>query len=151
MERYRERVIDHYPLWRREGFTIKPYSVVYEGETIMDEDWQTASQLMMQTLLPGEGVKAAYLILHKGKDCNYLVVSQWADHNMLRMLAYRSEKKEPQNYRDVTASGLSVCVWDMQIHCHERNAYVQHILRDPENTNLIAYYEDLYRNGSPRA
>lgn len=144
MERYRERAISHYPLWRMEGFTVKPYSILYENEMATDEDWQMASQLAAETLLPGKGVKAAYLIFHKGKDCNYIVVSQWSDHNMLRMFAYRSEKEEPKNYRDVTASGLSICVWDMQIHYHERNAYVRHILSDPENMNLTSYYEDVY-------
>lgn len=112
------------------------------------EEWIYALQLTAQTIQSynpsKEELKFGYVIYHKGYDSNYIVISWWSHENMLRMFAFSSSLKATNDFR-LVQDGLNICVWDMLVHAHERNAFVKYIYMCPESPQTKKYLQDGYK------
>lgn len=145
---YRPRQIHHYPVKKLEGCRTKLYEIVYPKNTTgTDIEWKIAEDLfaMKRREFYDERNNAdyGYLILHKGMDSNYIVCNWWAGENMLRMFSFGASLDQPLDYFAID-DGLNICVWDMLIHNHERNSFVNHILSQANESNVEAYLKDYY-------
>ncbi len=77
-------------------------------------------------------------------DSNFIVVNWWSGENMIVTRAMLAPLSDPYNYTEVTQTGMNVCVWDMQIHNHERNAWVESILKHPSSPMTEDYINSFY-------
>jgi len=71
---------------------------------------------------PGVG----WVILHLGRDVDYLVLGWWDRENELPVRIWVREGGNPWR---VARGPESFCVWDLEVMAHERDAYVRHVLR----------------------
>jgi len=82
---------------------------------------------------PGVG----FVICHQGRGVDYLVLAWWDRENELPLRVF---VREPESVRWRPAQdGESICVWDLDIIAHERDAYIRHVLSKPESPALDAY------------
>ena len=75
---------------------------------------------------PGVG----FLIAHRGRGASYVVLGWWDRENELPLrIAVRDH--EPDAVWRAAAPSESVCVWDLEVIGHERDAYVANVLGGP--------------------
>lgn len=132
------QIIDHRE-WK-----IKLYSISIKNERIsqinIDEalgyldEWLSKSKLYDL-----ENYKIATLILHEAKEGCYAIINWWIDENMLQQFVYLKTGKEFELYSD---RGIITCVWEMAVLWHERNAWIQHVLKKNENPDIGSYLND---------
>lgn len=148
-ELYKQRKIEFSGVFPTQKVDFKCYRVAFAGKTFTRNDKDLLKQKCLQTLnvygpLSQYDADCGYCIHHKGRNSNYIIVAHWVQENMLHLRAYASNLRAPDEYIEVTQTGISICVWDMLLHNHERNAYVQHVLLHPASPSSINYLNDTY-------
>lgn len=145
---YKPRPTAFLGFFKADVWQFKLYSITDNSNLVPSiHEWENAKQLILNIIenyLPANcEEQLGYVIYHKGFDSNYIVISWWAYENMLRMFAYSSDRLTPHDFY-LVQDGLNICVWDMLIHNHERNAYVKHILANNKATDIKGYLNENY-------
>ncbi len=141
-EPYRDRSIEFHEIRSHGGWRIKIYSVLYGTAPL---DWNTIEEgfALSFTRLPDHAQESdrpgvAFAIAHQGRGMHYVVISWWGNENEYfnRVLVRPFGAKE--KWRNASEHE-SVCVWDLQIICFEREAYVATILAKEGTPDIDAY------------
>jgi hypothetical protein len=80
-----------------------------------------------------------FLAVHEGRDANFVFVNWWNRESELQRHVYRAARENPEALHDVTATGSSGTVWDLQILWFERNAWVEKVLANPRGPDIEMY------------
>ena len=140
---YSPRPIEFQRIIEYNGNRLKLYSIVYGDAPLERKRFEVGSDLALEQLpapdssagRPGLG----FVIAHQGNTADYIVLCYWANENELPIKVF---VRESDDWR--AASGdESICVWDMQIIWHERNAYVSRVMQG-ENADVEGYLGDVY-------
>lgn len=140
---YAPRTVLPGSLVQGEGWTLKSYHVFLnadDAEVAMDP---AVVRLALAALprpaaterRPGVG----WLILHRGAGATYAVLGWWERENENPVRVW--VRGDGDAWRE--GQDESFCVWDLQVICHERDAYVRHVLRDAAG-DVAAYLTDVY-------
>ncbi len=153
-ERYRDRHVEFRGVWAESGWRFKMYAITHHGNSPADERTTEIAKTFARrwlnefgALTPAYGV--GYILLHKGMDSNYIVVTWFAGENMICTHSAASPRLDPYNFKSITHTGLNTCVWDALLHKFERDAWVRQIMT-PETPDVEKYVSDVYvvdRNG----
>ena len=88
--------------------------------------------------------KIGIVIIHEAKDNILVVVNWWIYENVLQGHVYASDYMNPHKFTDLSDKGLQFCVWEMTILWHERNLWVEHILKKPKHPDWSSYISQYY-------
>ncbi len=112
------------------GYRLKMYSIVYGGESFerrrFDDGWELAVAELPQPSQNAGRPGIGFAVLHQGRTGDYLILAWWDNENELPIRVFVHDAK---GWRPA-GGGESVCVWDLQVVAHEREAYVAELLRD---------------------
>ncbi len=84
----------------------------------------------------------AFLVLHEATDGVWLLLNWWTGKEMLRTATFYASAEEPVAFKLQDRVGSMACVWEMEVIDHERRAWIEHILKRPENPDFDAYLAD---------
>jgi len=127
----------------RGGWRLKRYAIHMPNEELQIErfaSWGTAADSVLPNppethSRPGVGL----VIMHQGNGADYLPIAWWDNENEMPLHVF---VREGINFRAARGTE-SVCVWDIGIIAHERDAYVRHVLTaDPD---IDGYLRDVTR------
>jgi hypothetical protein len=144
-EPYRSRVIDPLPLWEPDGWRIKPYLIRYDADAGATEVIARARETLVARLPPigdADHYGVGFAGLHFGRTANFIFIDWWACENELHHHVFVSALDSPSDFRDVTASGLAACVWDLELIWFERQAWTRHALAAPGQRSVTTYLAD---------
>lgn len=130
---YRPRPTRFRDIYVTGAWRLKRYSIVYDGSdadwTSYDDVWPLVEEALPQPAVapgrPGIGI----VIAHRGVSVHYLVVAWWDHENELAFRVLVRGFGRHDRWRPATGSE-SVCVYDLEILCCERDAYVRYVMRD---------------------
>lgn len=88
--------------------------------------------------------KIATLIVHEANEGIFSILNWWVDENMLQNQVYLTSPEESAGFESISDSGIAFCVWELAIVWHERNAWIKHVLKNPEKPQFEAYLTDTY-------
>lgn len=147
-ENYADRPTRFKGIWTIGHWRFKVYTITHHSNTEADERTaeiagKLAAKLTTQHGSQFDSYGLGYIILHRGMDSNFIVITWWAGENTAFTFSYLSALKQHYRYRNLNPSGCGACVWDALIHFHERNAWVQHVLRDASKPNVDGYLRDV--------
>lgn len=144
MRPYAPRPIRFLDVEERQGFALKRWWIDLYGEKAPHAaDWAAALALA-DAALPRHGAvgrpDVGFLILHRGRGADYLVLAWWDRENELPLRVFvRYPGTDDAEWR-AARGGESVCVWDLEVIALERDAYVRSYLaadcRDPRRAYL---------------
>lgn len=141
-EEYRPRRIRFLELWEPALWAIKVYGIT-RGELpsrrLVAAAKRAAEERLSTTAAEQTHYGVGFLGIHAGKTANFVFVDWWADQNELHHHVYISALDAPELLEYKTPTGVSACVWDLQVIAHEREAWVQHVLSSPEQPDFQGY------------
>jgi len=127
------------------GWRVKVYSIVRDGSPPDWSAFEPGMALAFDSLpMPAktEGRPGlAFLIAHAGRGILYMVLCWWDRENELPIRVWVAEHDgaTAANWRAARGSE-SVCVWDLDIIWHERQAYIATILAGGEEGSAEREY-----------
>lgn len=144
-ETYRDRAIDFMGLREVRGWRLKLYSVRYTPEPLPEEVYEEGL-LQAVEALPSPATAAdrpgvAFVIFHCGRGVDFLVVNWWDHENELFNRVLLRSFGEAAAW-EWGRGGETACVWDLQILCFERDAYVRRVLAPPHGPDLEGYLDE---------
>jgi hypothetical protein len=141
-EPYEARPIRFLEEWRHAGWRLKVYGLSYRRERPRAALVETAKRLARECL-PEAGAGGNYAVgyvgAHDGRAANFIFVDWWADENELHHRVFAAPSNELKDLPEITATGLSVCVWDLRVQSFEREAWLDAVLRNPNESSLDDY------------
>ena len=133
-----------------ENWRLKLYDIDKDGGAIDAAAFEPGIELALKDLptpavtdeRPGVGV----IIRHQTPTLLYLILCWWGRVNEMPIRTFGNELGEGADIRGrgwrAAQGDESVCVWDLDVIAHERNAYVDHVLSRPDAPDLEAYLAD---------
>ena len=132
------------------GWEIKAYAITASGADLSDgvleaalgfvtselQEKRLEEQQLANDLAPEE--KLGFLILHEGAEAVWLLVDLWIG-DILHHHLYRAPLDQPREFEKAWQDHSAACVWELEVIHHERNAWVEHVLRHPETPRYDQY------------
>ena len=126
-----------------DGWRLKVHGIAYRRAAPRPELVKAARKLAERVLprpADGDGRHGVgYMGVHDGRGANFVFIDWWADENELHHHVFISPTYKPDDLEEETGTGLLACVWDLRVICHERQAWIDHVLRNPAGPDLDAY------------
>ena len=69
-----------------------------------------------------------FVTIHQAEAFNQIIVDWWEHNNELRHRVFKAQPHAPLDFTEITASGEAFCVWELAVICHERKAWMRHVL-----------------------
>jgi len=142
---YTPRPVRFLELWRPGEWTVKVYGISAKGERPDPDLVSTGKELAVRQLpvpaAAGNRYGVGIVIVHEGEDGNYVLVNWWMGENMLHNHVYHASRTgtRPGDFRDVTPTGLTACVWELHVLHFERTAWIRSVLAREGGPNLEEY------------
>ena len=138
------RFLEYYIIheWRLKVYTITAKQE-FSGLTFVEQaktqlsDWLDLSQ---HTNLAHYNI--ATLIFHECKEGCFAIINWWIDENMLQHYVFLAKNPTDNFSAYSSIYGITTCVWELEILWHERNAWIEHVLKDNKQ-NFDAYLNTL--------
>ncbi|MEI7578119.1 MAG: hypothetical protein WCK51_14610 [Armatimonadota bacterium] len=89
-----------------------------------------------------ENYGMGFAMIHVGADAVFLLCDYWVGENMLNHRVWVSAHGEEPRWQSIDATGTSVCVWELAVQAHEREAWIKHVYNPRSQSNFDAYLED---------
>lgn len=131
---YSPRLVKAFPPLEALGRVLKVYGLFAEPESrsaLPAPEWlrQQAAAALVDPPQGGDH-PVGFLILHYGRDGNYLLVSQWYDANNLKHWVRGSVAGTTADitFTPLAQHDLVACVWELEIIKFERDAWVNTVL-----------------------
>ncbi|MGW4158348.1 hypothetical protein [Streptomyces sp. NPDC004788] len=131
---YAPRLVTALPPVEVCGRVLKAYAMFARpelGTDLPEPEWlrQHAASVLGDS--PREGDHpAGFLILHRGAEGTYLLVSQWYDADMLKhwVRGSRTDAAGNTTFAPLAQPDLIACVWELEVIAFERDAWVNTVL-----------------------
>lgn len=142
---YQERPIRFMEIYEHKDWHIKIYSITNKGEFVDGKYIDIAKAhldnwLAQSKIYELKTYQIATLIIHEGKEGCFAILNWWIDENMLQNYVYLIDKNE--NIQLYSDNGICTCVWEMAVWWHERNAWVNHVLKKHQQPDFESYLND---------
>ena len=144
---YQKRKIQFVRLLIINDWRFKLYGITYQNEypnqDLIKVAEQTVRERIKQIPSSQRNYHVGFVGIHDGKTANFIFIDWWADENELHHHIYISSKQKPTDLEYKTPTGLTACVWDLQLINFERNAWTRLVLQ-PENPRFDKYLNQRY-------
>lgn len=140
---YEKRIIEFKEVIKVYDWKVKIYTItkndVFQSEIVLESIINQLPQLLRAAANHHE---IAFLIVHEGGDGIWSLVNWWTGKEMLRTDTYYSSFEQPDKLVQRPKPGSMACVWELPVINHERNAWVEHILKKAEKPDFDNYLSD---------
>lgn len=142
---YEPRPIRFLELWEPDDWRLKVYGISARGERPPPPLVAAAKELALKEL-PRPAVTdsrhgVGFLVVHEGADGSWVLVDWWVRENMLKnhVFSAPAERTDAEDFRYVTPTGLSACVWELHVQHFERTAWITSVLDREGGPDLEEY------------
>lgn len=141
---YEQRPVRFLEVYIHNGWYIKIYSISVRSEHVQTQVVESAKLRLTEWLQksdqhPLENYKIATLILHEGKEGCFAIINWWVDESMLQHHVYLMDYARPSHFELYADKDIITCVWEMAVLWHERNAWIENILKKNKNPDFEGY------------
>lgn len=145
---YQKKPIRFLDDWIWGGWTLKvdgiAYDVVRPADTLMGIARGIAAERLAQSAGDCIQNSLGFVGIHQGKTGNFVFVDWCADENALLHHVYVSPVEYPEQFEYRTPSGLTACVCDLPVICHEREDWLESVLKSYQLLDELGYLENVF-------
>ena len=150
-ERYLDRPKSFFGLVTAENFTVKVYTITNRREFESESTLEAAIKMLpdwVEKINQSQIVahQNAFLIVHEAREGVFILLCWWTGGEMLETEIYFSAYDKPLLIiPSIYPNKHLLCVWELEIIQHERDAWIQHILSHPDHPNFDSYHKDFMK------
>lgn len=89
-----------------------------------------------------ESYLVGFAMIHVGTDAVFLLCDFWVGENMINHSVWVSALTSEPAWQSIQKSGTSVCVWELAVQSHERNAWIKHVYNEAALPDIEGYLAD---------
>jgi hypothetical protein len=140
---YRDRRTWLHCVHQTGDWKLKVYAITTAGGELSADVLDAALRFVSRELQPehleedplatdlGTDEKFGFLVLHVGAEAVWLLLDLWIG-DILHHHLYRAPLEEPAGFSVPWQKHSAACVWELEVIHHERNAWVEHVLKAPD-------------------
>ena len=120
-----------------DGGTLKVYEITPDGRPLSPASITAALQCV-QTYArwPEEAAhRCGFLTLNLGEQALWALLQVWAS-DILRQFGFYATLAQQDIFHPVPMPGFNACVWELEVTKFERDAWVRHVMTDPDRAPL---------------
>lgn len=145
---YQKRSIRFLDVVDYNDWKMKVYSISAKREFIAPGLAEMAKMIVPE-MLPDEAFTdqhygLGFVMLHEGIDGNYIITSWWEGENMLCNHIRAAPADKPYVFRSIADTGIVSCVWELEVHYHEKKAWIQAMLDNESGPDAGKYLSLTY-------
>lgn len=135
--------------WHVKVYGISAHQTIPQALLVKAAEQLATEQLpspAVWTAKPGEALiisedryGVAILIVHEGREGNFVLLSWWVGENMLEHYVYFTAATPPFTFEPLANPHIIACVWELAVLTFERQAWVDAVLANPSGPDLEAY------------
>lgn len=150
MEKFKKRAVKYLDLIEFGDWKFKLYSMKYDESRVTPGIKNAIKENLPDWVKEKSQVndfpnyKIGTVIVHEAMDSILVVVNWWVYENVIQNHVYIAEYEQPNKFADFTSQGLRFCVWEMNVLWHERNLWVEHVLKKANKPDWDAYLNQHY-------
>ena len=128
------------------GWNLKRYIIESDANNVNADDILATAESYTRAMLPAASSddtipKAGFTTLHIGQEAVWLLIDLW-HRDILKHSLYYAPLDRPHLFRPGPCDGTCACVWELSVICHEKDAWVRHVLAEPLKPDLQGYLQD---------
>ncbi len=124
------------------GWRLRLHEITLPGELLdqaqFDQGLGMAAEALPQPPSAEGRLGVGFVVLHQGREMDYVVVCWWARENELPIRVFVRER-EPKSAWRPGRGDESICVWDLEVLKGERDLYVRTVLARAGSADVEAY------------
>lgn len=133
-------------MWEHAGWRMKVYSVAYRRprarERLIDAMKRCATGVIPEPAVDERRYGVGFVYAHDGATGCFGAVNWWQDVTDLQHRSFlTTDTSDPDSLRLAPVDELQVCVWDLAVMAHERDAWYDAVLTNPQGPDLEAYVQ----------
>lgn len=148
---YKDRSISYIDTLLIKDCSIKIYTISFRTEfkaiSTLNEVLKEVEQwvdLLADSHLPTH--KNAFLIVHEAREGTIILFNWWTGENMIETKLFYASFETPNRIEpSLFNSKQLVCIWELEVFFHERNAWIKHVLSNRVKADFEAYQKDYYQ------
>ena len=141
--RHTPRLITNYGLRQIGDWRIKLYGVGGRSRivasSLLELAMTVATEALPKPAITSSRYGVGFVIVHEALAFDTIVVDWWEQVNELRHHVFRAPPGNPLEFREITSSGESVCVWELRVQAAEREAWLDNVLLRRSGPDLASY------------
>ncbi|GEM_PF-651810 len=144
MESYKPRKVEFCQIASVNDWQVKVYTITsrasFESKTTLENAvTRLPVWLEKSTRLNLPTYKAAFLIVHEGRDGIWSLINWWIGGGRLQSTTFYTSFEQPNDFTLLPTEGFMACVWEIPIISFERTLWVEHILKRAEKPDFSGY------------
>jgi hypothetical protein len=140
---YVPRPIRFLGLWSVAEFRLKIYSIAHARPMaraeLIDATRDVVERHLCERPTRHEHYGVGFVGIHDGRGENQVFLDLWVNQNELLHTYWISPSDEPTKLVRPPEDHNSVCVWDLQLQCIERRAWIDCVIGNANGPDLEAY------------
>lgn len=84
----------------------------------------------------------AFLIVHEAREGVWILLNWWTGREMIETKVFFSDHNSLDEIKPSTHKNGLLCVWELEVFKHERDAWISHILSQPGSPDFESYLND---------
>ena len=124
-----------------EAWQLKTYWMSPDGTEPDQTIIQAAGEAALDVLEGQDGYGVGFLIVHRGVIADWIVLGWWTDEDILRR---RVLVHEAEGVVDRSDEHFLACVWELSVVDWERKAWINTVLRHPDDAETDRYLAAVY-------
>ena len=146
--KYKNRKVDFLKVELISNWKVKIYTLTindsFQSSVLLEAAIIEAAQWLKKSKSTNlKTYRIATLILHEAREGIFSIINWWTDESMLQNFVFFTPYNcNPIIFKLYSDKGIISCVWELAVFWHERNAWINHVLKNPDNPNFEDYLND---------
>lgn len=152
-ETYKDRRIEFKKPIAVWDWKVKIYTItnkqIFEAQNTLEEvllqlpNWLNEAA---KSILPT--YNQAFLIVHEAREGTWILLNWWTGGEMIETKVFFAEVETPKAIKPSPHKNSLLCVWELQVLSHEREAWIRHVLSNAEIPAYEHYLTDYLKSPS---
>lgn len=146
-EAYKPRKVEFEQLLEMGDWKVKVYTItnrdVFKSRNVLEKALAYLPKWLARSKKLGfPTYRAAFFIVHEGRDGVWSLINWWIGGEMLQSLTFYTTDDNSNKFRTMPKEGGMACVWEMAVISYERAMWVEYVLRRADNPDFEGYFRN---------
>ena len=129
--------------WQVKVYSISQHDRFQAAQSLHDVQAQLPTLLAAVKQSPLPLHRHAFVIVHEAREGIWVLLSWWTGGEMLETITRFVRYAAPEELLPSPHTGALVCVWELEVILHERQAWIRHVLSKAVEPDYARYQTDV--------